>query len=123
MHIYVWGTGCGAGDLLDRTLSAEQVEAFLDSAPVSNSFLGRPVLRPEELTGREVDLILVASRQSEGIAARARALGLDPEKLLFTKNNWSLTDKNQSYERAEKFLPAAFLDECRQPPHGVRDPR
>ena len=30
MKIYVWGTGCGAGDLVDRGLDAEKVSAFLD---------------------------------------------------------------------------------------------
>ena len=32
MEIYVWGTGCGAGELIDASLPAERVSAFVDSA-------------------------------------------------------------------------------------------
>ena len=51
MEIYVYGTGCGAGELIDSALPAERVTAFVDERPVSDSFLGRPVIRPEALAG------------------------------------------------------------------------
>ena len=33
MSIYVWGTGCGAGELMDTALSPEKVAAFVDERP------------------------------------------------------------------------------------------
>ena len=31
MGIYIWGTGCGASELLERGLQLEQVSGFVDS--------------------------------------------------------------------------------------------
>ena len=122
MKLYVWGTGCGAGELMEHGVTPGQVTAFVDSAPQTDSFLGRPVIRPETLIGRDVDLILVASRQSRAIAAHARELGLAEDKLLFLKNNWLTLDCNRSYEAAEQILDAQTLETLRRPPHAVRDP-
>ena len=82
MELYVWGTGCAAGDLVDAGMAAEQITAFVDSAPMAPVFLGRPVVKPEALRGREDALILVASRHADVIASRAAALGLRTEQLL-----------------------------------------
>ncbi len=122
MRLYVWGTGCGAGDLIDRGLDPAQITAFLDGEGRRGSFLGRPVLPPEALRGEDFDLILVASRQAETIARRSRELGFPPEKLLFLKNNWSLRDRNRAYDKAAGLLPEALLEELRRPQHAVRDP-
>ena len=122
MKLYVWGTGCGAGELMEHGVAPEQVTAFVDSAPQAGSFLGRPVIRPEALIGRDADLILVASRQSRAIAARARELGLAEDRLLFLKNNWLTLDCNRSYAAAEQILDAQTLETLRRPPHAVREP-
>ena len=122
MKLYIWGTGCGAGDLADQGLDLSQVCAFLDSAPVSGSFLARPVLRPEEVKNEDIDLILVASRHADNIAAKAAALGIDAGKLIFLKNNWQLTDRNRDYTDAETVLAPAYLDSVRAPQHTVREP-
>lgn len=122
MNLYVWGTGCGAGDLLDSALDPARVTAFIDSEPSSGTFLGRPVIRPEELKGREIDLILVASRRSEEIAERAAELGIGEEKLFFTRGNWKLYDRNRDYSTAEGVLDADFLRALRSPQRAVRDP-
>ena len=122
MELYVWGTGCGAGDLIDHALEGSLVTAFIDSEPLSDSFLGRPVLRPEELKGRAVDLVVVASRRSGEIAAQAAALGIGEEKLFFARDNWQLFDRNRAYSAAEGVLDAAFLAALRAPLHAVRDP-
>ena len=49
MGIYVWGTGCGASELMDAGLQVTQVAAFVDSFPSGTAFLGRPVILPEQL--------------------------------------------------------------------------
>ena len=48
MAIYVWGTGCGASELLERGFTLDRVEAFVDSYPMGNTFLGKPVLLPQQ---------------------------------------------------------------------------
>ena len=122
MKLYIWGTGCGAGDLADQGLDLSQICAFLDSAPVSDSFLGRPVLRPEEVKSEDIGLILVASRHADDIAAKAAALGIDADKLIFLKNNWQLTDRNRNYADAETVLDPVYLNSVRAPQHLVREP-
>ena len=122
MDLYVWGTGCGAGDLLDRALDVSLVTAFVDSEPISDSFLGRPVLRPEELQGRDVGLVVVASRRADEIAAKAAALGIGEDKLFFARDNWKLCDRNGDYAAVEGVLDAAFLASLRAPQRIVRDP-
>ena len=122
MKLYVWGTGCGAGDLLDHALEKSLVTGFVDSEPVSDTFLGRPVLRPEELKGREIDLVVVASRRSDEIAAKAAELGIGEDKLFFARDNWTLQDRNRDYAAVEGVLDAAFLASLRAPQRAVRDP-
>ena len=122
MKLYVWGTGCGAGDLIDRGLDVGAVSAFLDGEGRTGSFLGRPVMAPEALQGQDFDLILVASRQAETIAAQAEELGFPREKLLFCKNNWTLQDRNLPYEAAAEVLPRELLEELRRPQRPMRDP-
>ena len=122
MKLYVWGAGCGAGDLIDRGLDPARITAFLDGEGRGGVFLGRPVLPPEALRDRDFDLILVASRQAESIARRAEELGFPREKLLFLKNNWVVRDRNLAYDRAAPLLPAALLEELRRPQHPVREP-
>ena len=123
MEIYVWGTGCGAGDLIDSALPIEKVAAFVDSRPAGADFLGRPVIPPEELARRAYDLVIVTSRQAQAIADRCRALGIAPEKLLFLKNHTLLQDRNRCYGPAEELLGRAFVDRLRRSQRLIRAPR
>ncbi len=109
MEIYVYGTGCGAGELIDAALPAERVRAFVDR-PAGGRFLGRPVIAPEELRGRDLDLLIVASRRAEEIERELRALGIGEEKLLFLKNHAVLTDRNRSYGLARRALGEAYVE-------------
>ena len=122
MELYVWGTGCAAGDLTDRGLTPEKITAFVDSSPSAAAFLGRPVLHPEALRGMEEGLILVASRHVEEIARQAAALGIREDRLLFLKNNWEAKDRNSAYAAAEGLLPPEQIEELRRAPHLVREP-
>lgn len=121
MKLYIWGTGCGAGDLVDRWLDPASVTAFLDSDPTCDRFLGRPVLRPEQFEDSSDALILVESRHTEEIARRAASCGIAPEKLIFVKNNWLLSDRSADCPGAEE-LPAPLLEELRRRPRLVREP-
>ena len=120
MNIYVWGTGCAAGDLIDAGLPPERVTAFLDSEATGGRFLGRPVLRPEALDREGEYLILVASRRAEEIARRASACGIGEERLLFLRDNWTLRDRNADYGPARDVLPPALLSSLQSPPRVIR---
>ena len=120
MNLYVWGTGCAAGDLIDAGLAVGQVTAFLDSEAQGGSFLGRPVLRPEAVDADSEYLILVASRHVEEIARQAAACGIGESRLLFLRDNWTLTDRNPDYGEAQKLLPPALLSSLQTPPRAIR---
>lgn len=120
MSIYVWGTGCGASELLDAGLDPADIAAFVDSFPVGDSFLGRPVILPEQLNVSDCSLLIVTTRQADAIAQTASALGIPEEILLYMKNHHLLTDRNRSYRTAERILGRGLLDRIVFPAHMVR---
>jgi len=120
MKLYIWGTGCAAGDLIDAGLAIGQVTAFLDSETRGGSFLGRPVLRPEAADTDGEYLVLVASRHVEEIARQAAACGIGEDRLLFLRDNWTLTDRNTDYGRVRQLLPPALLASLQSPPRAIR---
>ena len=122
MEIYVYGTGCGAGELVDAALPAERIAAFVDSEPQTGLFLGRPVISPEELAGRPYALILVTTRAAEAVAARCAALGIDPERLFFLKNHAALCERNRCWETAEAVLGEGYVAGLRGAQRLIRRP-
>ncbi len=121
MNIYVYGTGCGAGELIDTALDISRVAAFVDSS-ATGDFLGRPVISPQELANRPYDLVIVASRQAEEIARGLTELGIDPEKLLFLKNHFVPVDRNRNYEAARAVLGDAYIDKLQHSERLIRVP-
>lgn len=85
MGIYVWGTGCGASELIEAGLEKEKIAAFVDSFPMGETFLGRKVLLPEQLPMEDCDLLIITARHAEAIGNRCRELGIPAEKCLFLK--------------------------------------
>lgn len=108
--IYVWGTGCGASELVEQGLKPEQIAAFVDNAPFGETFLGRPVLLPEKLPVENCDLVIVTSRQTEQIARQCEVLGIPRERMLFLKNSWEIEDRNQHCQIASDLLGDELLD-------------
>ena len=78
MGIYVWGTGCGASELMTQGVWKESVTAFVDSFPSGGQFWGKPVLLPEEIPVSDCALVIVTTRQTEAVAQRCRQLGIPP---------------------------------------------
>jgi len=107
--IYVWGTGCGASELVDRGLAPERIEAFVDRFPTGNTFLGRPVLSPEGLKIHRCELLIVTTRHRAVVEERCRALGVPAERILYLKDSWRLTDRNACCTVAEKLLGRELL--------------
>lgn len=110
MEIYVYGTGCGAGALIDATLPASRVAAFVDGQAQSASFLGRPVIKPEELAGRRLDLLIVTGSQAARIARELDALSIDPDKVFYLKNHLAPVDRNRCYDLASEVLGEDYVN-------------
>ena len=91
MEIYVYGTGCGAGELTRETLEPTRIAAFVESQPTLETFLGRPVISISMLAERTVDLLIVTAKD-------APAFPFSPEKVLYLKNHLALIDRNRSYD-------------------------
>lgn len=109
MGIYVWGTGCGASELMVQGVQKESVTAFVDSFPSGENFLGKPVLLPEEIPVSDCELLIVTTRQAEAVAQRCRELGIPEERCLFLKNGVFLTDRNSTSRKTAESLLGAEL--------------
>lgn len=120
--IYVWGTGCGAGELLERGIEPERIRGFVDSFPSGDSFMGREVISPGELAERDYALVIVTSRRAREIADCAAERGIAADKLLFLKNNYSLRDMNRSYDTAARLLGEERARRLCAPCRIVREP-
>lgn len=125
-ELYIWGTGCGAGELLREQIDIEDVAAFVESRVLGESFMGRPVISPAELSRRSYALILVSSRSSHDIRERCIEEGIDLSRVLFLKNYQRLCDMNEDHAAAEALLGrekcAKLLPEYRIVPRPERDP-
>ena len=100
MGIYVWGTGCGASELIERGMELERIDAFVDSFPMGETFLGKPVILPEAVDVRDIDLLIVTARHAQAIGDRCKELNIPAEKCLYLKNNTTLLDRNDSCKAA-----------------------
>ena len=115
MDIYVYGTGCGAGELTREALDPARIAAFVETEPTRESFLGRPVISVSALAERKVDLLIVTAKDCP-------AFPLPPEKVLYLKNHVELHDRNVSYDTARLALGDAFVDRLRRQETLVRAP-
>ena len=109
MGIFVWGTGCGASELIEQGLEKDRITAFIDSFPSGETFLGKPVLLPEALCINACELLIVTTRHTDAVAARCSALGIPESKVLFLKNNHLLSDRNDRCTAAENLLGKELL--------------
>ena len=110
MGIYVWGTGCGASELIEAGLEATRITAFVDSFPMGDTFLDKPVLLPQQLPLHDCDLLIITARHADSIGNRCRELGIPEEKCLFLKNNMILTDRNTACTCAKDLLGEDLLE-------------
>ena len=110
MGIYVWGTGCGASELMEAGLERAKITAFVDSFPMGDTFLGKPVLLPDQLPLHDCDLLIITARHADAIGNRCRELGIPEEKCLFLKNNMVLTDRNTACTCSKDLLGEDLLE-------------
>lgn len=121
MGIYIWGTGCGASELIERGLSLDRVAGFVDSYPKTWWFLGKPVYRPGELAVSDCALLIVTTRHADAVAETCERLGIPAEKVLYLKNNHILTDRNAACTAAG-LLPSELLKKLLPEQHIIPAP-
>lgn len=122
MGIYVWGTGCGASELIESGLGIDRICAFVDSFPMGETFLDKPVLLPEQLPLTECELLIITARHAEDIQNRCRELGIPAEKCLFLKNHMVLQDRNTDCTCAKALLGEDLLKKLLPRQHIVPTP-
>ena len=122
MGIYVWGTGCGASELIEAGLETERITAFVDNFPMGEFFLGKPVLLPDQLPLYDCDLLIITARHAEAIGNRCQELKIPAEKCLFLKNNMVLTDRNVSCTHGKDILGEGLLQKLLPGQHIVPTP-
>ena len=122
MGIYIWGTGCGASELLEQGMELERITAFVDSFPGGAEFLGKPVLLPQQLTASDCDLLIITARHADTIGQTCRELGIPERKCLFLKNSSFLTDRNSECRAAEEILGKELLQKLLPRQHIVPTP-
>lgn len=101
MGIYVWGTGCGASELLEQGLALDRICAFVDSFPCGDTFLGRPAIPPSQLRLEETDLLIITTRHADAVARTCNELGIPGENCLYLKNYCELWDRNRNCRAGE----------------------
>ncbi len=110
MGIYVWGTGCGASELIEQGLPLDRITAFVDSFPSGEAFLGKPVLLPETLDIQDCELVIITTRQAGAVAQKCALLGIPEGKTLFLKDTVTLRDRNAACAAAKEHLGEELLE-------------
>ena len=110
MGIYVWGTGCGASELIEQGLALERITAFVDSYPSGDTFLRKPVLLPAQLDIADCELLIITARHADAISQHCEELGIPEEKCLFLKNNTTLRNRNDNCSAAKQLLGEELLN-------------
>ena len=123
MGIYVWGTGCGASELIEQGMKPEMITAFVESCPDSTVFLGRLVLSPEAVPVSDCDLMIVTTRHVEKIAGKCAQLGIPAERCVFLKNSVCLCDRNDaSRDTFLRIMGRELAEKLLSPHHIVPTP-
>ena len=107
--IYIWGTGCTAGELIEKLPGSLDIRGFADSFPTADAFMGKPVVSPEALAALSPELIIVASRHTDEILRRCSELGIERSRLLFVKDSFRLADLNSGCDSALRLLGPELL--------------
>ncbi len=122
MEIYVWGTGCGASEAIERGLDISGISAFVDSNPLNKTFMGLPVIKPEKLKTVNPELIIVTCRYADQVAENCRALGIDDSRILFLKDYNIMEDRNRNCTKAAEILGQEIISRLLPPQHIVTAP-
>ena len=120
MQIYFWGTGRLVGKVVGRYIAIENIAGFIDNDRAKTEYMGKPVYRPEEMSGREYDAICVANLYAKEIYRQCQDIGICLDRVIFLYNNCDLRDMNEDYGFAEAVLGKEYAEIVRRRYHVVR---
>ena len=121
MTVYVYGTGCGAGELIDAALPLGRVTAFVGREG-GGSFLGKAVITLGQLAERDFDLLIVASRDAARVERECLSLGIAPEKVFYLKNHLACVERGHGSALAEEVLGKDYVNRIRDSERLIRVP-
>lgn len=104
MKLYIWGTGRLASLALGKYIDEQMVVGFIDNDICKTDFRGKKVFRPEEISQRSYDAIIVITLHSHQIYQQSRKLGFDLNKMVFMHNNFVAQDLNSDYTLIQKIF-------------------
>lgn len=120
MVMLVWGTGRLVGKVVGKYIESDQITAFIDNDKNKKEYMGKKVLRPEEVGQMEYDVILVANLFQKEIREQCQLLGIDLNKVIFLYNNFELKDVNEDYDFIEQVLGKEHSEIVKNRYHVVR---
>ena len=95
-------------------LELNQIAAFVDSFPMGENFLGKPVLLPEQLPVSDCALLIITARHAEAIGKKCAELGIPAEFVdqmdLPMKTAGGVRFRNQAQFHPLKFASAMAKD-------------
>lgn len=120
MKIYVWGTGRLTGKVIGKYISIEAIEGFIDNDENKHEYMGKKVIRPEELVELYYDAVLVINLYSEEIRKQCMELEIYKEKLIYLYNNCVLSDINKDYGFVESVVGKEYAQVIKNRYHVIR---
>jgi len=108
MGFLMWGTGRLTGKVLDRYVPLDTIDGFIDNDRSKVTFLGKPVISPEEAKALAYDAILVVNSFGREIYHQCQELDIDLSKVIFVYSNCYVQDFNQDYGFVEQVLGEKF---------------
>ena len=121
MKLYIWGTGRLAGNIVGRYINLDNIEAFIDNNSDRKEFVGKKVIRPEDLCDREFDAIVVATIHSKHIKIQCEKLKLPKDKIIYLYNNLEFLDMNEDYSFVNSILGSELSRIVRNRYHLIRE--
>jgi len=118
--IYFWGTGRLAGKVIDRWITLDRIEAFIDNNRNKREYFNKKVLTPEDLIDKKYDAVIVCTLASKEIYNQAKKIGLDLGKFIFLYGNCCLKDINKDYSFVEQILGEKYAKVVEKRYHVVR---
>lgn len=119
-RLYVWGTGVILARVLDYRINKDDIIAFIDNNEKKTEYLGKKVIRPNEIEA-DYDAIVVATTRTKEILEQSIELGLDITKMIFLYNNVLSQDINKNYRFIADILGDDYANTIENRYHLVRN--
>lgn len=92
MKVYIWGTGAMTIDYMKKQeIALEDIIGFIESRKTKDSFEGKKVYEPQEISAVYDYILICVKRAGREIYQRCKETGIDTNKLVLI-DNWEWLD-------------------------------